>query len=113
MGWIIPVLRNNWGYEEVFLGQWAMNSSGSMATDAGVPKLFPGLHKIRWPDRTEEKVEIHTKKRQRDVGDHGHYYRVTSDIPCFWVTHRGTRIELEIMESGCMIWSETSDQGER
>lgn len=108
MGWITPVLRDNWGHQEVFLGQYAMTSAGTMASEAGVPKLLPGLHKIRWPDGTEEEAEIHTKTYRREVWDHGHSTPVESEIPCLWINHKGTKIELEIMETGCDLWLEIS-----
>lgn len=82
-----PVYRiNDWGNDATFIGpnkprQWDTHDIDRQSSVGDIRIYRPCRLTVRWPDGTEEEVEVSIKRTTTTVGDMGHYYDVSSNRP--------------------------------
>jgi hypothetical protein len=93
MKWIKPFVRNDWGSITVHLRE-------SM-TPADM--LKPGYHNFMWPNAETQRLEVKTRPYTRSVGDMGHSYDVTSQVPYVEVDHEGAKLRIDLWTEDCPL----------
>lgn len=63
--WVKPKEHNNWGHISTYYGNVRREGDGSYA------EVIAGAHRVRWPDGTEEMLDVHMGRVTETTYDHG------------------------------------------
>lgn len=103
--WVKPTQMNDWGYLTVHLGQPSLSAFGTWNhRTSDVPVMPPGTYRVRWPDGTEETVDVYLREVTTRVSDHGHSYTVRSQVPHLTVSYHGLEQKLPLTKTGVEVW---------
>ena len=109
MSWHKLKEMNDWGSVYVLIGRPHLSKFGTWSFHnedgpKGTPFLKAGEYLVQFPNGEEAKLRVIMKAHSEEVGDMGHNYTVSSQVPYFVVDVHGQWTRVRATELDVKVW---------